>query len=100
MESLWITLWKFARPRVRAFERQNKNMWKKLDGFCLLVVFAVCFAALRPSWGAEALSDKSRQIVRERISDKSRQIVRERTHFFAPRAAILYLTKRGSAEGC
>ena len=33
-------------------------------------------------------------------SDKSRQIVRERTHFFALSAAILYLTKRGSAEGC
>lgn len=77
------------RPSVGAAEeRRNKNMWKKLDGFCLLVVFAVCFAVLRPSFGAEALSDKSRQIVRER------------THFFALRAAILYLTKRGSAEGC
>ena len=33
-------------------ERRNKNMWKKLDGFCLLVVFAVCFAVLRLSFGA------------------------------------------------
>ena len=40
-----------------------------------------------------------RFFVSRSASDKSRQIVRERTHFFPPRAAILYLTKRGSAEG-
>ena len=41
------------RPSVGAAEEcRNKNMWKKLDGFCLLVVFAVCFAVLRLSFGA------------------------------------------------
>ena len=80
-------MWRSACPTGRLWKCQNKRVWKNGEGFFFLCLFRGRFAVLRLPAGREALSDKSRQIVRER------------THFFAPRAAILYLTKRGSAEG-